>query len=122
MEGIKRVDVEGDSFFVKKGVEGNYRVVFPWKNEDGTINWKNTISGGNWFNLLKIAFLILIILGALFEYSQNVKILLDCFSNDIKLEMCKKSFGGENLTVTINYGGELKDGKINIGGGNPLLN
>jgi hypothetical protein len=57
-----------------------WKVVYPYRNEDGTINWKNLISGGSWYKLGIVIFIVLIILGCISEYSNSVKIANDCLS------------------------------------------
>ena len=63
-----------EKVFLKKS-SNNYRVVYPIKNEDGSISWMNLITGGGWKNLIVIGVVVLVILGFLFEYSSNVKML-----------------------------------------------
>ena len=50
-----------------------HRLVFPIKREDGTINWFNLVTGGNWWNVLIITFIVLIIIGTTFAYKRDVK-------------------------------------------------
>jgi hypothetical protein len=88
---------EGANVFLKKDGK-NYRVVHPFKNEDGSWNWFNFFTGGSWKNIIIVAVIVIIILGLLYEYSNNLQTLLDCFKDQINLEICKKSFG-ENLTT-----------------------
>lgn len=47
---IKKVYVDSDSFYVRKSILG-YRVVYPIKREDGSMNWFNLFTGG-WANLI----------------------------------------------------------------------
>ena len=63
-----------ESVYLKKSM-GNYRVVYPIKNDDGSINWFNLLTGGSWFNVIVIGVVVAIILALLFEYSSNVKLL-----------------------------------------------
>ena len=43
---FKKIEVEGDTVYLKKGLFGKgYRVVTPYKNEDGSINWFNALVG-----------------------------------------------------------------------------
>ena len=49
---------EGENVYLKKDVFG-WRVVSPWKNEDGTINWFNLLTGGK-RNLFLLLFLLLL--------------------------------------------------------------
>ena len=53
----------------------NFKVVYPLKNEDGSWNWFNILTGGSWINLILVAMVVVIVLGLLNEYSTNIKIL-----------------------------------------------
>ena len=77
---IKEINVDGELVFLSK--KGGWHVVHPAKI-DGKINWKNLIAGGNWWNLLKIAVIVGIILICINEYSNAVKIANDCLQSSI---------------------------------------
>lgn len=79
MNKIEELYLNGDRIFLRK-VRNTYRVVYPIKI-DGKISWKNLIAGGNWLNLLKIGFIIVIILGCIWEYSQAKAIADYCLNN-----------------------------------------
>ncbi len=56
---IKKVWVAKDEkVFMKKGTFG-WRIVHPNKNEDGSTNWFNTITGG-WSNLFRVGIYMVI--------------------------------------------------------------
>jgi len=76
MKGIKRVEINNEIVYLKKGFLG-WHVVYPCKINN-KINWKNLISGGSWWNLLILFFIILIILGCVYEYSVVLKSLNEC--------------------------------------------
>lgn len=75
---IKEVIIENEKIYLKKNRFG-WKVVHPIKI-DGKINWKNLISGGNWWNLLIILIIILIILGCVNEYSNAVRTANECLN------------------------------------------
>ena len=66
-----------EEIYLKKDIFG-YRIVHPYRNADGSINWKNLISGGSWYKLLIVLTLTFIILLAILEYSANMNILVEC--------------------------------------------
>jgi hypothetical protein len=70
------VEIEGKRVFLKKSGD-SYRVIHPIK-VDGKIVWKNLISGGNWWNLLIVGFVVIVILGAMNEYANTLKIASTC--------------------------------------------
>ncbi len=76
---IKAEDIRALVYLKKDGK--NYRVVHPIKNDDGSINWFNLITGGSLKNLIVVGVVVLILIGLLFEYSSNVKMLQDQIAN-----------------------------------------
>ena len=63
---------EGEKVFLKKSFDG-WRVVYPIKNEDRTINWFNLCTGGSWWNVLKTLFILSVILGVSWSYAHDTK-------------------------------------------------
>jgi hypothetical protein len=76
----KEIYVGGDRIFLKKTGK-NYKVVHPIKI-DGKIVWKNLIAGGNWWNLLFVIGLTIFLVGAIYEYTNAVKIATECIQNN----------------------------------------
>lgn len=74
---IKEIEIEGERVYLKKNKLG-YKVVYPIKNKDGTINLKHLISGGSWWNLLIVTVVVIIILGLINEYYSNIKVASAC--------------------------------------------
>ena len=75
---MEKVKLGGDTIYLNKGKLGKWGIVYPMKNEDGKINWKNLLAGGNWLNLLKIAGIVIIVLGCVMEYSNALNMLNKC--------------------------------------------
>ena len=78
----REIKIDGDRVFISKSNFFGYKVVYPFKI-DGKIVWKNLIYGGSWKNLIFIIILVLIILGAISEYSTAVKLANECLSKQI---------------------------------------
>lgn len=57
---------EGKIVYYKK------RRTYPALNQDGSINWFNALTGGSWFNLLFLLFIVAIALGVVWEYHTNL--------------------------------------------------
>jgi hypothetical protein len=80
---IKVREIDGEKIYLKKGNMG-LSIVHPLKSylkeRNGEINWKNLISGGSWIKLGITLFIILIILGCIFEYSNTLKVANDCLN------------------------------------------
>lgn len=74
---MKNIEIEGDKIHLKKK-GGVWRIVYPRKNPDGSINWKNLIAGGNWFNLIKIGVLVIMLSLAVSEYLSIFNTAREC--------------------------------------------
>ena len=73
MEGIinARDLPEDERIHLKKSFDG-WRVVYPFKNEDGTLNFFNLLTGGSYWNLLKVGMLLFLILGLTYGYLHDM--------------------------------------------------
>jgi len=80
MKKIKEVNIEGDRIFLKKNKYLGWTVVNPFKI-DGKINWKNLLIGGNWVRFFIVIMMVILILLAIMEYSNVVKIANECLNN-----------------------------------------
>jgi len=77
--------VRGERIFLKKSsLTNNYKVVYPIIIDE-KINWKHLITGGSWWNLVKVAVIVFLILGAVSEYQTAVNMLNSCLENQIKI-------------------------------------
>jgi len=73
-----------DKVYLKKGFTG-WQVVFPIKNEDGSVNWKNLLTGGSWWNWVIIGVIVAVTLGVLYEYSSNLELCEDLLANQFPM-------------------------------------
>ena len=71
---IHKVKINNKNVFVSQSGD-SFKVIKPYKNEDGSWNWFNLLTGGSWMNLIMIAVIIFVILGLLNEYTTNIRIL-----------------------------------------------
>jgi len=92
MEFIKK-EVNGNTIYLREK-KGKYRVVYPIKNEDGSWNWKNMISGGDWWNLVWVTIFIVVALGCIFEYISNIRIGAECLAREATANAITNSLGG----------------------------
>jgi len=65
-----KVIIDSKPVFISQR-EDTFKVIKPWRNEDGSINWFNLLTGGSWFNLVMVGLVVLIILGLLQEQVSN---------------------------------------------------
>ena len=81
MRNIKEIIVDDKKIYLKKGFFGKYRIVYPYKNPDGSFNWFNFITGGSYENLIYALIVSAIILGLIFSYVHDLnfcKELIEC--------------------------------------------
>jgi len=89
---VREIELDGKRIFISKSNLFGYKVVKPIK-VDGKINWKNLITGGSWKNLIIIIIFVLILLGAINEYTQAIKLANDCLiEQDIISNILNKIF------------------------------
>ncbi len=86
-----------EKVYLKKSKSFGWGVVHPIKNEDGSINRFNLLTGGSWWKLFVVGIMVTILLGFLYYYSRNINLMLDCFRVPNQLEICKQSFGYYNM-------------------------
>jgi len=76
---IHRVVVSGEEVALKKDFMG-WRIVRPFRNSNGSLNWKNIISGGSWIKFFIMLFIVVVIIGAMFEYYSQLNLLTKCLT------------------------------------------
>lgn len=79
-----------EKIYLKKGLFG-YRLVYPIKNEDGTINWINLIFGGK-VNIIPLLSQTLILLFLIFAYLKDINAARDILENTF--DYCSKYLMG----------------------------
>jgi len=55
-----------------------YRLVFPIKNRDGSINWFNLLTGGSWGRLIITLLICAALVASVFIYKHDVSSLVEC--------------------------------------------
>lgn len=58
---------------LKKSKLFGWGVVYPWRNDDGTFNWKHFLVGGSWLNFIGMVLFIAILILLAVEYNQNLQ-------------------------------------------------
>jgi len=77
---MEEVIIDGKTLNLKKGF-GGWRIVYPFKNSDGTLNWFNILTGGSWANLLKVGVIVALLIFLIFAYKIDIsacKELIEC--------------------------------------------
>ena len=97
MEKIKPIEIEGEKIYLRKSNIFGWGVVHPNKNDDGTINYFNLLTGGSWIKLFILIAAIVIILGIFYEYSSNLKYCADILG---KINLQYNISGYDNLNLS----------------------
>lgn len=96
---IKKIQVDGENVYLKKSNWFGWGIIYPWKNEAGSINWFNLLTGGTWAKLILVILIVFLILVAISEYTKNISTLINCFDNPLTLNDCIQAFN-PNLSVS----------------------
>jgi len=78
-EKWRYINVDNEEIVISKGYNG-WKEIHPIRNKDKTINWKNLIAGGSWWNLFLIIIFVLIALGFIYEYHNNLQMCSEVMS------------------------------------------
>jgi hypothetical protein len=76
---VEKVKIGDAEIVLKKDFLG-WRVIHPWKNPDGSWNWENFIAGGSWYKLIFTIIIVAVIVGVIFEYVSQLKLLTSCLT------------------------------------------
>lgn len=74
MEKHESIEINGEKVYLKKSKIFGWGIVYPNKNEDGTYNWFNLLTGGSWLRLFIVIAIVLLVLGIAYEYMSNLAI------------------------------------------------
>lgn len=86
---IKKVEVDGQAVYLRNSnipLIGGWGVVHPIKDDNNKIVWVNLIFGGkaNLFKLIIIFLLVASVLYGIYDYKQQVQVLLDqCYNTSM---------------------------------------
>lgn len=62
-----------EGVLVRKGKLG-YRLIYPYKRDDGSINWFNALCGGSWWNFGVTLFVVMAILVSVYSYKHDIAV------------------------------------------------
>jgi len=91
-----------ETFALRRSFDG-WRIVYPMKNQDGTINWKNIVLGGSWGNALRWLMILALILLFFYVYNNDTSVCRETLSHIDKTcalyNSLNSSTGILNLTI-----------------------
>lgn len=111
---INKIEIDNNTIYLKKGFDG-YKVVYPYKNENGAINWFNLFTSGSYWNILKVVlFVMAILLPVIFYYFGVVKECESIINNRCEwcFDVSESCYQQENMdfpNFTLNQ--EVRNGK-----------
>lgn len=73
-----------EGLYIRKDKFG-YKIIYPYKNDDGTINWFNVLTGGTWWKLVKVVVIVFLILGMSWGYYHDTKTCRELMSDPCNL-------------------------------------
>lgn len=84
---MKKLEIDGDIIYLKKSKYFGWGVIKPLKNEDGSLNWFNLLTGGNILTFIFTLVLVISLIGAIFEYTSAINTANQCLqlNNAFKL-------------------------------------
>ena len=74
-------DYNDDGSYVVKDSKFGYRVIYPYKHADGSINWFNLLTGGSWYKLLVTIIVVVLILCSVYAYKHDVGACYEVIKN-----------------------------------------
>jgi len=77
---MEEILIKGEKIYLKKSNLFGWRVIYPLK-EDGKINWYNFLFGGNIVNVIIIATIVFVLIGALQEYANAINVANECLQS-----------------------------------------
>lgn len=94
---------EGEKVYLKKDFLG-YRVIEPWKNQDGSINWFNLLLGGK-RNLFMLLVIILIAVSVYFGIHEQLEQAKKIAENPCEFVDCVQ---GVSNSLKLNFSNLIK--------------
>lgn len=70
---MKNIEKIREGLYVKKSFDG-YRVIYPARNDDGSMNWFNLLTGGSYWNIIKVSIVVLMLLGLSWSYARDIRV------------------------------------------------
>ncbi len=70
------IELKKDSF--------GWHIVYPTRNKDGSINWFNFITGGTWWNLIKVGGILAIIGFITWSYFRDINACVQVMQDPCK--------------------------------------
>ena len=102
MEIGGRYWVDKNVFVKKEHLLGNYyRLVYPIKHDDGSINWFNLCTGGSYWNLVKVAIFVIMMIALVMVYKHDMSSCVEL--NEKLAAQCITRIDFRETTWTDNY-------------------
>ena len=100
MGKLEKVTFNNENIYLKRSKLG-WRIVYPYKNEDGSWNYKNLILGGSWAFLLKIIFITLALYLIFTAYKHDTQECRDTLNHLDRVCAEYKTFAVTNNSIQL---------------------
>lgn len=70
-----------DGVYARYTEFSGWRIIYPYKNSDGSFNWFNFFTGGSWGKLLMTSLIVALILFMTFSYYDGINQCVDLQNN-----------------------------------------
>jgi hypothetical protein len=107
---IKKIEIEGETIHLNKSKWFGWGVCYPLKNEDGSWNYFNLITGGSIWKLIFVLVFMAILFGAITEYKANMEICTKAVDIVNRFEMWEYDNYEYNWTLYDFNSTEVKNG------------
>ena len=84
------MEYNDDGSYLKKDELFGYRVIYPYKNPDGTIHWFNLLTGGSWAKFVVTLFIVALIIFSVWAYKTDVATCYEVIKNPC--DYCDNSY------------------------------
>ena len=75
------MEYNDDGSYLKKDELFGYRVIYPYKNPDGTIHWFNLLTGGSWAKFVVTLLIVALIIFSVWAYKTDVSTCYEVIEN-----------------------------------------
>lgn len=103
-----------EGVYIKRSKFWGTRCVYPYKNDDGTWNKFNLLTGGSWGNLVFVTIVCLLLIGSVLAYKHDIKSCADALNYAVKnpCEWCE--IVTQNRISNLGFADSFKNLTINF--------
>jgi len=108
MENVEKIR---EGLYIKHSKFFGSRVIYPIKNDDGSINWFNILTGGSYGKLLILLIILFLIFFMTYSYMRDVKLCREILINPIPFCLNATIHQQQNNQVGFSWDLEVMEGE-----------